>query len=274
LPGSLISIVIPTFNSEKTIVECIKSILIQSFKNIEVLIIDGCSTDKTIEIVQRYECQLPIKYYIEKDKGIYDAMNKGIEKAGGYYLYFLGSDDTIYDQNVMQEIAELISQGNEKVIYGNVKMNGRHEFIKDGTVYGGEFDLKRLLSHNIPHQGIFYPKSLFGKIGNFNPKYKVLADHDLNLRAFSEFKFKYIDHIIANFTLGGTSTLQKDEEFEKDKIKNFIGYYLNKIHNKEFIPLRFYVQQAAFNNGAKLSILTRLYLLFVYAKLKIQSLYS
>ncbi|CAH0166240.1 MULTISPECIES: glycosyltransferase family 2 protein [unclassified Pedobacter] len=273
MQGSLLSIIIPTFNSEKTIAECIKSILVQSFENIEVLIIDGCSTDKTIEIIQQYESQLPIKYYIEKDEGIYDAMNKGIEKAGGSYLYFLGSDDTIYDQNVMLGIAELISQGNEKVIYGNIKMNGRHEFIKDGTVYGGEFDLKRLLSHNIPHQGIFYPKSLFAKIGSFNPKYEVLADHDLNLRAFAEFTFKYVDHIIANFTLGGTSSLQKDEEFEKDKIKNFIKYYLNKIHRKEFIPLRFYVQQAAFNNGAKVSILTRLYLIFVYAKLKIQSLY-
>ena len=271
----MISIIIPTFNSEKTIADCLASVLSQDVNDIEVLIIDGCSTDKTIDIVRQYEKkQLQVKYYIEKDKGIYDAMNKGIAKANGAYLYFLGSDDTLYDRNVMRQISGIINHENGMVIYGNVKIKSRNEAIEADTVYGGEFDLKRLMSHNIPHQGIFYPKNLFEKIGDFKLEYKVLADHDFNLRAFGEAEFKYVDLIIANFTLGGASSLQKDQAFEKDHIKNFIGYYLNKIHRKEFIPLRLYVQQAAFKKVHGINILTRLYLMIIYSKLKIQSLYS
>lgn len=267
----LISIIIPTLNAADTITECLISISGQTYKAVEIIIIDGNSTDGTVEIIESFQKTMPIKYYSEPANGIYDAMNKGIEKATGSYLYFLGSDDTIYDQNVLQEIAEIIKDGNEKVIYGNVKMNGENQWVKDGTLYGGEFDLKRLFSHNIPHQAIFYPCNLFKKIGNYNTRYSLFADHDMNIRAFAKYEFRYTDLLVAHFTVGGASTRFKDEEFQKDKIKNIIQYYHDRLNSKEFIPLRLYVQQAAFNRKLKLPLITRIYCMFVYAKLKIEA---
>lgn len=267
----LISIIIPTLDAVDTIAECLVSISRQTYGFVEIVIVDGNSTDGTIEIIERFQKTMPIKYYSEPAHGIYDAMNKGIEKATGSYLYFLGSDDTIYDQNVLQEIAEIIKEGNEKVIYGNVKMNGENQWVKDGILYGGEFDLKRLFSHNIPHQAIFYPSSLFKKIGNYNTRYNLFADHDLNIRAFAKYQFRYTDLLVANFTIGGASTRLKDEEFHKDKIKNIIQYYHDRLNSKEFIPLRLYVQQAAFSRQVKVSLRTRAYCMFVYAKLKIEA---
>src|SRR5215216_6167566 len=117
----LLSIIIPTYNSEKTLSCCLQSVLNQTFKDFEILIIDGLSSDNTINVIKGYN-NSKIRVYSEKDKGIYDAMNKGIEKSAGEWLYFLGSDDQFFNEYVL----EAIFQGNKDIlkhsdyVYGNV----------------------------------------------------------------------------------------------------------------------------------------------------------
>src|SRR5690606_10153742 len=101
----LISIIIPTYNSAKTLRQALTSVVGQTYKKIEVLIIDGCSNDDTLVIVQSYAAEdSRLKWVTEPDNGIYDAMNKGIQLAKGEWLYFLGSDDKLHDEYVLEKI--------------------------------------------------------------------------------------------------------------------------------------------------------------------------
>lgn len=268
----LFSIIIPTYNSSKTIRNCLESIACQTYNNLEIIIIDGKSTDQTLNIIAQFQNKMNLIILSEPDDGIYDAMNKGIINAKGNYLYFLGSDDTLYNSTVIQIVDNEISISNSKVIYGNVRMQGNSELVKDGTIYGGAFDLKRLLNFNIPHQGIFYHKTIFDTIGNYNLNYRIFADHDLNLRAIAKYDFQYVDQIIADFCVGGSSTTLQDKKFEKDKIRNFVKYFASKIHTTNFINLRYYIKEAAFTNTHKVAPLMRIYCMLIYSKLKIQSI--
>ncbi len=267
------SIIIPTYNSAGTIAACIESIVQQSFQNIEVLIMDGLSTDSTIEILDEFAQRLPgLKIYQEKDEGIYDAMNKGIDSANGQYLYFIGSDDTLYDKHVLDNIYKLLTATQPKVLYGNVRMQGSNQWVEDGLIHAGEFDLKRLLSHNISHQAIFYHRSVFDKLGKYNTKYPVFADYDLNLRCFANYPFAYTDTIIANFKVGGASTALADPAFENNKLKNIISYFHKQLFSRAFVDCRLFVQRAAFSVGTGIKWPTRLYCMLAYAKLKTQAL--
>ena len=267
------SIVIPTYNSGASIEACLASIAGQTYKNLEVIVIDNNSNDQTHEVVKAAQETLSIKWYSEPDKGIYDAMNKGIEQASGNYIYFLGSDDSLYAPSVLQLVHDAVSTSAADIIYGNVMMRGNNQWVANGTVHAGEFDLKRLISHNICHQSIFYNQSVFKKIGNYNLKYPVFADHDLNLRCAANYKLHYLDHIIANFNVGGASTQLTDAAFEKDRNANIISYFFSKLHTRAFVDLRLYVRQAAFSRNTNLQWLTRAYCAAIYFKLKMQSFF-
>lgn len=266
------SIIIPTFNAENEISNCLNSICSQTFKDIEVIIVDGQSTDRTIEIATKFAQSIQVKWISEPDNGIYDAMNKGIALATGNYLYFMGSDDTFYDNFVLANVKKKTDLAADEVVYGNVKMIGNNSLVKDGTIYGGEFDLKRLLSTNISHQSIFYHYSIFTKIGLYNTSYVSLADYDFNLKVWAKYPFKYIDLIVANFKVGGASTQLNDEKFKNDKLKNIITYFSKQLTSNTFIPLRFYIQQAIFNTNV--NMLTRIYCLYIYTQLKIKSIFN
>ncbi|MES2446444.1 MAG: glycosyltransferase family 2 protein [Bacteroidota bacterium] len=268
----LFSIIIPTYSSSKTIEACLNSVQLQTFKNFEVIVIDGLSTDDTLQITKKFEDKLNLLIFTEKDNGIYDAMNKGILKANGDYLYFLGSDDTLFKNNILALVASEIAQNNAEIIYGNVKMIGKSNSAKNDLIYGNQFNLKRLIEHNIPHQAIFYHKKVFKTLGLYQTYYKLFADHDFNLKAFSIFKFHYIDLVIANFALGGSSSTENDDKFNQDKIRNFIAYYATKIHKNHFINIRYYLKEAALNAKHRVSFLMRIYCLMIYAKHKLKSL--
>ncbi|SRX55349.1 glycosyltransferase family 2 protein [Aequorivita sp. CIP111184] len=230
----LITIVIPTYNCQGTIKEALNSILSQSFKNVEILIIDGASTDNTLKILQEYKTQEEnLIVHSAKDEGIYDAMNKGIKLAKGEWLYFMGSDDTLYETTILEKVAKLIEDLTYNVIYGNVKIIGNTGWAKDGAIYDGKFDTSKILKTNISHQAIFY-KSRFikEKIVFFNLNYSVCSDWDFNLRCWSKTDFYYSDIIIANFFSGGLSTNGSDKLFEKDFIANILKYFkIGLFHN-------------------------------------------
>ena len=204
-PG--ISIITATYNSEKTIKESIDSILSQTFKNFEINIIDGLSSDNTLSIVNDYN-DSRIKVYSEKDKGIFDALNKGIEKSNGQIIGFLHSDDFFADKNTLDSIFRNFEH-EVHGIYGNlcyVSSNDSEKIIRNWV--SKPFELSSLkYGWMPPHPSLFLRKSVYDKHGNFNLDYKVSSDYDFIVRIFkdSSLSFKYIPHTITNMKLGGNS---------------------------------------------------------------------
>jgi glycosyltransferase involved in cell wall biosynthesis len=209
-----LSVIIPSYNSSETIERCLSSLIIQNFKDFEVCIIDGASSDDTLVKARSFASRLKaLKIVSEPDEGIYHAMNKGISISQGEWIYFLGSDDEIYNENVFETIfiPELISS--YTVIYGNIvspRFNG---------LYDGEFDADKLYQKNICHQAIFFNKTVFKAIGKFNIKNRVYADWEHNMRWFykSSIKKIFVDVIIAKYADGGFSSLNEDLYFSKQK---------------------------------------------------------
>jgi glycosyltransferase involved in cell wall biosynthesis len=229
------SIIIPTYNSASTLRRCLDSIIAQDFINFEILIMDGLSTDNTLKVAQDYH-DPRIKIYSEQDKGIYDAMNKGISVANGKWLYFMGSDDILYDNNVLSVISKCISPKN-KIVYGNVFIDGNTTWASDGQLYDGYFPLSKILKKNISHQALFYHSSVFKENGGYNINYKICADWDFCLKCYSKYDFTYLNTVIAGFKAGGISSkpgYNVDTLFIKEKWLNIVAYFGLRTISKEF----------------------------------------
>ena len=212
-----LSVIIPTYNSEITIERCLNSLLVQTYQNFEVCIIDGGSSDGTITKVNTFCSYFKnIKVVSEPDHGVYDAMNKGIDIAQGDWLYFMGSDDEVFDKDVFLDIFNTTTSKKHGIIYGSAYIREDAVWAKAGQVYDGFFDMKKLFIKNICHQAIFYKKELFQRFGKYNIQYFVCADWEINLRFFSKTEFIYLDRIIANFYGGGLSSQANVDPIEHD----------------------------------------------------------
>lgn len=196
MKNKLFTIITVTYNAQDSIEGTVKSVINQDFKDYEYIIIDGKSTDDTVNIIRRYNCD-KIQLISESDKGIYDAMNKGICMATGRYLYFLQSGDMLLP-NVLSRVEKSIKDDKCSLIYGNVYWGS------DKKIYDGIFDEYKISIRNICHQAIFYHRRIFEIYKGYNIRYNVLADYELNLKCFanSEIRKKYIDVVIAKYSPG------------------------------------------------------------------------
>ena len=184
-------------------------------QKVEILFIDGKSSDNTLEVIKKYNF-FNSNVISEDDKGVYDAMNKGVDLSKGEWLYFLGTDDRILADGFNKAV-QMLDTIRCDIFYGNVTA----EHI-DGD-YKDEFDFKRLLNQNICHQGIFYRKSVFKNVGLYDLRYKYWADYEFNLRCFvkSTISWLYIPLGIAYHAPGGlSSSIRRDDAFDNDLIKN------------------------------------------------------
>jgi glycosyltransferase involved in cell wall biosynthesis len=224
----LISIIIVTYNAANYLQNAIDSVVNQTYKNIELIIIDGLSTDQTVNIIKKNETKITF-WKTEKDLGIYDAMNKAVKYCKGDFYLFLGADDILY--NNLHEVVLNITDLNH-LYYGDVY------FEKNKTIYDGYFNALKIVVKNICHQAILYPKVVFEKY-QYQLKYKIRADHYLNLQCFvdTNIEFKYINKTLAQFSAGGTSSLAIDNEFNNDRLLfikqhfNYIIYYYCKLRS-------------------------------------------
>ncbi len=218
-----ISIITPVYNGEDTINNCIKSVANQSYEHFEHLFIDGCSSDGTLTILNDAVSNYPkLKFVSEKDKGIYDAMNNGLKKSEGDWIYFLGVDDEFYDDHVLSSLFGESDMDNYDIVYGAIV----HRASKKSFFH--EFDARRLSLMNMSHQGLFVRKKVFQTIGDFKLKYKSLADYEHNMRWFGDdrFKIKYQNRNVALYNEEGFSTVFFDKPFYDDKlslIKDHLG---------------------------------------------------
>jgi len=198
-----VSIIIPSYNSAEYISDCLTSLSNQTYKNFEVLVIDGLSKDNTVQIAEGFSDRLPsIRVHSEADKGVYDAMNKGIKMAKGDYYLFLGSDDQLYNNDVLHDFFADKFEPYD-IIYGNVLFKHRN------VVYSGESSASRLVEDQISicHQAIFYAKNVFEIMGLYNLKYHIHSDYDFNVRCFENESLtkKYIDKITVLYNEEGLS---------------------------------------------------------------------
>lgn len=196
------SIIIPAYNAATDIAAALNSICGQRFRDMEIIVMDGVSTDNTAAIVQDMAASdSRIRLVVEKDAGIYDAMNKGVKLAAGKWIYFLGSDDRLHNEEVLKTVADFLQNDQADLWYGDVLiMPGRSK-------YGGAFSRETLLYRNISHQAIFYKKDIFEKAGLYNLAYKKHADWDFNIRCFESPAISTLhrDVVVAEFREGQTS---------------------------------------------------------------------
>ena len=218
-PGlPLISIITVVFNGVKTIEKTIQSVINQTYENIEYIVVDGGSADGTLEVIKKYENHLDF-WVSESDKGIYDAMNKGIRLAHGELIGIINADDW-YENNIIKYIAECYNNiGYKAVIHGLLRnfLNEQFYSIKGNSISVLKYDM-------IQHPTCFIPKSIYQQYGAYDTKYIYSADYDLILRYVnSGIEFKLIERIIANFRLGGISSIPgAEKEMYKVQVKHHL----------------------------------------------------
>jgi len=198
-----ISIITVCFNAEKYIEQTIKSVIEQKCSEIEYIVVDGASTDKTLNIIRKYESKIT-QWISEPDKGIADAMNKGIRLATGDYLLFLNADDYFQASDAIAVVTSWMGECKDIYIYDTIFLK------KEGGVrrHSGAFG-KRINFKGVCHQGVLCKKDLFEKIGSFNTSFKVCMDYDFFMRAYRYGATgQYIDEILSVMRDGGISSRQ------------------------------------------------------------------
>lgn len=178
-----ISIITVCYNSAKTIENTILSVANQTYKDIEYIIVDGKSKDNTIEIIQKYNCNIS-KWISESDKGLYDAMNKGIAMSTGDIIGILNSDDTFYSNTVIEEISNFHEQNKIDASIGNIlqhKENGQIIRLYSSKNWNPG---KLKIGFMPPHPSLFFKRELFYKYGYYELGFKIAADYELITRFF------------------------------------------------------------------------------------------
>ena len=238
-----ISIITATKNSSKTIDRSIKSFFKQDYKEKELIIIDGNSTDKTIFKVKQYKNKIS-KLLIESDKGIYDALNKGLYYAKGDIIGILHSDDKYHNKYILSKIMKKFNNSDVSLIHTNVNIHYK-KIIRQFTSKNS-FDNKDFSKGEMPpHTGIFFKKEILSKIGNFDIKYEYASDLDFIIKCFNykKVKKKYYNLLTIDMYSGGKSTksllniLKQNIEcimvLKKNKINfNLFVFFLFKLINR------------------------------------------
>ena len=203
-----ISLITVCFNSEATIEETLKSVLLQKYDNYEYLIIDGKSKDNTLDIVKSYEKKFKgkLKYISEKDKGLYDAMNKGIKMARGDIIGILNSDDILSNNKVFDKIASTFKKTKCDGTYSNLYIMDYETMSKIERAFISKKGNYKLGWYP-PHPTLYLKKEVYDKIGNYNQDYRIAADYDFMLRIMkNNINLEYIDDVLVHMRSGGLST--------------------------------------------------------------------
>lgn len=208
-----ISLITITYNSGKTLADTINSVLEQTYSNIEYIIVDGASKDNTVSIIKKYEplFERRIKWISEPDKGLYDAMSKGIKMATGEVIGILNSDDFFTSNSVLQKIAEAFEQdGQLDAVYGDVHFVHPNQLDKCVRYYSSKIFKRNLMKLGFmpAHPSFYLRKECFEKYGMYKTDYKIAADFEFLLRVIykAKIKTKYLPIDMVTMRTGGAST--------------------------------------------------------------------
>ncbi|MBD3797018.1 MAG: glycosyltransferase [Campylobacterales bacterium] len=228
-----ISIITSVYNNASTIEDAIRSVLSQDYSDIEYIVVDGASSDGTVEIIKKYEGQIS-KFVSEKDKGIYDGLNKGIALATGDVIGFLHSDDIYGDAHIISEVVEAFEKNGTDSIYGDLVYVDKQDTDKIFRYWkSGAYSYKKLTQGWMPpHPTFFVKKACYDKYGDFDLSFGIAADYDFMLRLLGKHKITtaYLPKVLYKMRVGGASNrslkniIQKSREDLRAMKKNGVGH--------------------------------------------------
>ena len=238
------SIITISFNSEKTIERTIQSVLSQTYKDYEYIIVDGASKDKTLDIVKRYEPMFDgkLKWQSEPDTGIYDAMNKGILRSTGGIIGIVNSDDWL-ESVALDNVAKSFEENGHGVntLYcGDIVFHYHNGETKrmDANIPLFKKNAPLWIMNGIRHPATFVPKEVYQKVGLFNDKMKLSADQDFILRCnFQGVEFYHVNKVLSNMSAGGLSTGNTKASLEASIHDRKIMLKENDIHGLKYLWL-------------------------------------
>lgn len=207
MPGVKISVITAVFNNHETVGAALDSVLSQSHPQVEVIVIDGMSTDGTRDVLDGYSKRIDI-YLCEPDDGIYDALNKGIELATGDVVGFLHADDLMADEGVLARVAEAFADPTIEAVYGNlvyVRRDDEMQIVRTWTA--GAFEPDKLgWGWMPPHPTFYVRREVYQRLGAFDATYRIAADYDCMLRFLTRgVRVAYVPHLLVRMRVGGVS---------------------------------------------------------------------
>lgn len=218
------SIITVCLNAEATIGRALQSVRQQSCRDFECVIIDGVSTDGTLDVVRSFS-DLPVALWSEPDGGIYEAMNRGVAKAKGEIVFFLNADDALHDARVLERVAEAFAKGNDvDVVWGDVA--SVHEGGEITHKSNRRINAENLVYRNLCHQTVFAKRTLFAEYGGFDTRFTLCADFDWLLRTLrGGASYRYLPVPVAYYFVGGASYVDPARVHrERTEIqKNYLG---------------------------------------------------
>jgi glycosyltransferase involved in cell wall biosynthesis len=220
----LITIVIATYNSELTLSKCLDSIIAQKCELVELIIVDGDSTDRTLEILKRYESNID-SLVSETDEGIYDAWNKGIELSNSEWIMFVGSDDQLLPNCI--EIYKKKASFNSDIDYISGKIMIINKEGKHLREFGQPYSWKTFRSiMNLAHVSALHNHKIYSKYGLYDVDYKICGDYELLLRPGNQLKTIFINDILGKMTTGGVSygSFSALKESKNAKLKHYTKF--------------------------------------------------
>ena len=235
-----VSIITVCFNSAETIEDTVKSVLGQDYKDIEYVVVDGDSTDGTLGIIRRYENTIS-KVISEPDKGMYDAMNKGLRVTTGDIVGFLNADDFYASEKVVGRIVETMGANKVDCCYGDVQYVARNDPGKTVRRWKSQAYQNGLFEKgwHPPHPAFFVKRQMYEKYGHFNSKFKIAADYELMLRFLRKHGIKscYIPSVLVRMRIGGKSN-KNPSQIIKANIECYQAWRENGLKVSPLIMLR------------------------------------
>jgi len=205
-----ISIITVVKNNAQTIKDAIDSVLSQTYQNIEYTVIDGGSTDGTVEIIKSYGGKIT-KFISEPDNGIYDAMNKGIKLATGDIIGILNSDDVYFNEYVIENVVKKFEETNVDCVYGDLYFVRKSDLGKVVRYWKSSVFIQGSFSKgwHPPHPTFFVRRAIYEKYGLFDLNFKIAADYELMLRFLEKYKISnsYIPEVLVKMRVGGVSNM-------------------------------------------------------------------
>ena len=228
-----VSIITVCFNSEKTIRNTIKSVLNQNYPNIEYIIIDGGSQDNTLSTIESYHRSIT-KIVSEKDNGMYDALNKGIDLSTGDLIGILHSDDIFYSNDVVNNIVKKIKISKTDSIYGDLDYVDEYNLNKVIRKWkSGTYNQRKLLFGWMPpHPTFFIKKEIFNKYGKYDLSFGTASDYELMVRILYKYKIscEYLPNVITKMRMGGLSNMSISNRINAH-LQDWRAWKINDISN-------------------------------------------
>ena len=245
-----ISIITITFNSAKSLKRALESVQSQTYTDIEHIIVDGASTDGTKALIETYaKAHKNVRWVSEKDKGIYDALNKGIRMATGDVIGFLHSDDVLYSADSLGQIATAFEDKDVDVVYGDLQYCHGEKVVRRWK--SNDFNPRALkYGWMPPHPTVYVRREVYQQVGEYDEWFRISADYDMMLRIFKAgYTSHYIPEVLVSMEIGGASnknTKARLSKTQEDYIvlkKNHVGAGYLTVACKQLRKLRQFLRK-------------------------------